>query len=339
MKVQYQRKFVTDRKGGNISFPTNLSQREYLRVFSKRLLVINAVMLILFGCGQLGILASQKLAERSKPLPAGVNYGPWAYVLIHSSLSENSGSAFQGSFLGNVPSEERGDDVSIVFIPPQPTVVVLGISSATNTHPPPLSTPSPDLERTPSPTIMPTVLPEFTSTTTVEVSALATGSPTQFTPTPSNPESYKVCDEAGHPLSYDDLHHHTTNIKVDGFGTIIHALRVDEEETQVILEKLTVKQNQANPSLLEVVSVDWSHWGMGSTKINVLETQAEVTITPNLGFYACFVEGKCDHSLYGGEVYIDFDNELSGEYRLFVDIYFPEYDERCKLDLLIHVNP
>jgi hypothetical protein len=185
----------------------------------------------------------------------------------------------------------------------------------------------------------PTVLTEFTSSPTMEVSAFATGSPTQLTPTPSNVESYRICDEAGHPLSYDDLHHHTANIKTDGFGTIIHALRIGEEETQVILDELTVKQDQTNPQMLEVVSVDWSHWGMGSTKIEVQKAQAEVTLIPNLGFFACFAEDKCDHSLFGGEVYISFDGELSGEYRLVVGVFFPEFDERCKLDLFIEVNP
>jgi hypothetical protein len=338
MKIQYQRKFIADQKGGNISLPSKLSQREYLRYFSKWLLVIPAAMLILFGCGQLGILASQKLAERSMPLPIGVDYGPWAYVLIHSSLPEHSEAALQDRLWESAPPEEHRDNASIVIIPPQSTVVGLEVSNATNT-PPPLSTPSPTLEKKPSPEMTPTVLSEFTSTPTTEVSVLATGSPMQLTPTLSNPEPYKVCDEAGHPLSYDDLHLHTANVESDGFGTIIHALRIDEEETQVILEKLTVKQNHTNPSILEMVSVDWSHWGMGSTKIDVQEAQAEVTITLNHKFYACFAEDKCDHSLYGGEVYIDFDGELSGEYRLFVEVHFPEYGERCKLDLHVNVKP
>lgn len=269
----------------------------------------------------------------------GIDYGPWAYVLIHSSLAGKSEAAFQGRIFGIAPSGEREDDPYIVIVPLQPTLVVLGIPTATNAQPLPSSTPSPDLERTPSPTITPTHLSESTATPTVESSPSATGPPMQFTPTQSNPESNHVCDTAGKPLSYDDLHYHTPYVKEDGFGTIIHALQIDEEETQVILDKLTVKQNQDNPRILEVVSVDWSHRGMGSTKIDAQEAQAEVMITPNLGFYACFAKAECDHSLYGGEVYIDFEGELSGEYGLFVDIYFPEYDERCKLDFHVNAGP
>ena len=135
------------------------------------------------------------------------------------------------------------------------------------------------------------------------------------------------------------MHLHTADVKGDSFGTVIHALQIDEEETQVKLEKLTVTQSEGNARILELVSVDWSHWGMGSTRIEVQETQAEITINPNLEFYACFVEGKCDHSLYGGEIYIDFDGELSGEYRLSVEVNFPEYDERCELELKVVVKP
>ncbi len=327
MKIRYQRKSVTNPKRGTTSFSVSPSQLEDLRYLSKWLLVIPAVMFLLFCFGQLGILASRKLAERSAYLPVGVDYGPWAYVLIHSSRS------------GYVPPEEHEDDSSIVVVSPQATAVVLGIPTATDNPSPPSATPSSDLKRTPLPKVTPAVLPEYTSTPTVESSRLPTDTPTQFSPTPSNSESYKVCDADGHPLSYDDLHLHTANVKDNGFGTIIHALRVDAGETLVILEKLTVKQNQENPQTLEVVSVDWSHWGMGGTKIDVLKAQDEVTITTNLEFYTCFTQGKCDHSLYGGEVYIDFDGELSGEYRLFVGVSFPEYDEKCTLDLVVIVKP
>ncbi len=331
MKIQTRRKPFIDNKRGPTSFSVKMSQLEQLRQLSKWLLILPAAMLLLFGFGQLGILASQKLAESNTSLPGGVDYGPWAYILIHSSLFENPEPTLHGRILGVAPSGNDEDDAPTVFVSPPPTDVVSGVPIATKTLPP--------LSSTPSPTSAPENHSEFTSTPTMGSSPLATSSPTQPAATTSIPEPYKFCDADGNPLSYDQLHYHVPDVKSDGFGTIIHALRIDEEETQVILEKVTVKQNQSNPNIFEVVSVDWSHWGMGSTKIDVQELKNEVTITPNLEFYACFAEGKCDHSLYGGEIYVDFDGELSGEYHLFMDVYFPEHDELCKLDLLINVNP
>jgi hypothetical protein len=331
MKIQYPRKSLTDQNHKTASFSVGRKQLEHLRHFSKWLLVIPAAILLLFGGGQLCIMASQKLAERNLPLSVRVDYGPWAYVLIHSSLSELPHTPLHGEILGVAPSGEQGNDPSIVIGTPQPTAVVQENPTATDTLP--------SLSSTPSPSLTPVGRSAFTATPTVKSSPLATSSPTQPVATTSIPEPNKFCDADENPLSYDALHYHIPDVKNDGFGTIVHALRIDEEETKVILEKVTVKQNQANPSIVEVVSVEWSHWGMGSTKIDVHEAQAEVAINPNLEFYACFAEGRCDHSLYGGEIYIDFDGELSGEYQLIMDIYFPEYDEKCKLDLHINAEP
>jgi hypothetical protein len=330
MRIQHSRKSLTDQNHKTTSFSVEPKQLEHLRYFSKWLLVIPAVMLLLFGGGQLAIMASRMLAESGLPLPVGIDYGPWAYVLIDSSLSETPLTPFHDGILGIAPSGEK-EDPSIVIGTPLPNAVVQENPTATDTLP--------SLSSTPSPSLTPADRSAFTSTPTVERSPLATSSPTQPVATTSIPEPNKFCDADGNPLSYDELHYHIPDVKNDGFGTIVHALRIDEEETKVILKKVTVKQNQANPSILEVVSVEWSHWGMGRTKIDVQEAQAEVTIAQNLEFYACFAEGKCDHSLYGGEIYIDFDSTLSGEYQLIMDIYFPEYDEKCKLDLRITAEP
>jgi hypothetical protein len=305
----------------------DLSQLEQLRHFSKWLLLIPAAMFTLFSIGQIGIFMSQKIAETKMPLTTGMEDGPWAYVLIHSSNSENQ----QGTLWGIAPSGEQVDEASGSVAPTEPAAVVLVIPTTTDAQPLPSSTPFPSGTLTP--------VSESTATPTMESAPSATDPSGSFTPTPTNSTSNKFCDARGEPLSYDDLHLHTANVEDDGFGTIIHAVQIDDEETLVELETVTVTQSQENPQILEVVSVDWSHWGMGSTRIDVQQAQAEITIHPNLEFYACFVEGKCDHSLYGGEIYIDFDGELSGKYRLSMNVYFPEYDEKCKLDLNISVEP
>jgi hypothetical protein len=323
MKIRYQRYILSEHKKRTTSFSSKLSQVEHLRHFSKWLLVIPATMFILFTIGQLGILMSRKLAKNNMPQTTGFYDGPWAYVLIHPSNSDKP----DGEVVAIAPSGKQIDETSTRVVPTEPTVFIQTIPEATPTQPLASST-SP-------PTEIPTRKSETTPSPSVESSPSATGSPEPFTPTPSN----RFCDADGNPLSYDDLHLHTADVEGDSFGTVIHALQIDEEETQVKLEKLTVNQNEGNARILELVSVDWSHWGMGSTKIKVQETQAEITIDPNLDFYACFVEGKCDHSLYGGEIYLDFDGELSGEYLLSMEIYFPEYDEHCELELKVVVEP
>jgi hypothetical protein len=323
MKIRYQRYIPSEHRQRTTSFSRKLSQLEHLRHFSKWLFVIPATMFILFSVGQLGILMSQQLAENNLTQVTSFDDGPWAYVLIHPSNSDNP----DGVDLAIAPSGKQMDETSTLVVTNEPTVVLPTITEATQTQLLPSST-SP-------PTITPTRKSDTTHSPVVESSPSATESSETFTPTPSN----KFCDADGNPLSYDDLHLHKANVEANSFGTVIHALQIDEEETQVELEKLTVIQNEGNARILELISVDWSHRGMGSTKIEVQKTQAEITIDPNLEFYACFVEGKCDHSLYGGEIYLNFDGELSGEYGLIMIVFFPEYDERCQLDLHINAEP
>ena len=205
--------------------------------------------------------------------------------------------------------------------------------------PSPTNTTSITPSATPTPTkrASPTSIPQSDPTSTP--SPITAESPTQaFTPTLTS-IPYKICDDRGKPLSYEDIHQHVPYIRDSGFGMVIHTIRVGGEETEVVLKKVGVKQDQQNAQILAVNYIEWSHWGMDSKRITLGEKEDEVTIHTDLDFYDCYSAGKCDHSLYGGDIYVYFDGELDGKYQLFVEIYLPDYGVSCKLDTLITMVP
>jgi serine/threonine-protein kinase len=142
----------------------------------------------------------------------------------------------------------------------------------------------------------------------------------------------KICDKEGRVLLYEDMHLHSPYVNEDGFGIVIHAIRIDGDETEVVLRKVIVTQDQVNPQILNLSYLEWSHWGMDTKSIPINEEDYEVTIDTNLELFECYRAGMCDHSLYGGDIYIHFDGTLKGDYQLSVEIYLPEYSETCKMD-------
>lgn len=213
-------------------------------------------------------------------------------------------------------------DISRFTITPSPT-------NTPSFAPPAKLTPTQLASHTPIPQSSPTPTPGPTTA----ISPIQT-----FTPAATS-LAYKICDDRGKPLSYDDMHQHKPYFRDSGFGMTIHAIRISGEETEVVLKKVVVEQDQQNAQILTVNYIEWSHWGMDSKRISINEKDDEVMIDTGLDFYDCYAAGKCDHSLYGGDIYVNFEGELDGSYQLFAEVYLPDYGETCKLDTSITVVP
>ena len=214
----------------------------------------------------------------------------------------------------------------------------VGMSSLTTT-PSPTSTSGSSSTTTRTPTVIATKSPNPNPTRTSTPKPMGTQTPSQaMTPVPTSIPN-KICDDRGKPLYYEDMHQHPAYIRGNGFGMTIHAIRVGGEETDVILKKVIIKQGQGNPQVFDVSYFEWTHWGIASERILVGLDGNEVTINTDLDFYDCYAAGKCDHSLYGGDIYVNLDGELDGIYQLILEIYLPEYRETCTLDTSITVTP
>jgi hypothetical protein len=135
------------------------------------------------------------------------------------------------------------------------------------------------------------------------------------------------------------MHAHNAYIRGNGFGFIVHAIHPDRDETQVKLTKVVIKQSQTNPEIYPVEYYEWGHWGMGLTRVDVDMESKEVVLNTDFDFFHCYVEGKCVHSRYGGDIFVKFDGELNGRYVVDVEIFLPEYGETCWLGRDIEVTP
>lgn len=164
-------------------------------------------------------------------------------------------------------------------------------------------------------------------------------SPIQTVAPAATPLVYRICDSKGKPITYDDMHQHRPYLRDNGIGLTIHAIRVGGEETRVVLKKVTVEQDLSNTQILSVNYLDWAHWGMDSKRLSVSGKGSEITLDTDLDFYACYAAGVCDHSLYGGDVYVNFAGALDGTYRLFIEVFLPAYGETCKLDTSVTATP
>lgn len=61
---------------------------DQLRGFAQWLLIVPFVMLLLFGCGQLAIFTSTRMAEADTLSSLSAEYGPWSYLPIRAFRSE-----------------------------------------------------------------------------------------------------------------------------------------------------------------------------------------------------------------------------------------------------------
>jgi hypothetical protein len=143
-------------------------------------------------------------------------------------------------------------------------------------------------------------------------------------------QSVVFCDPYWDP-EYDYLHTHNAYLTDDGFGFIVHALPTTWSDTDVIVTEITIKQDVGNPETLTVNKIKWWHPGMGSTTINVYQRANTISLDTYLPFYACLAAGQCDHSLYGGLIEVEYDDVLDGEYDMDLMVYFPEYNQTCKV--------
>jgi serine/threonine protein kinase len=200
-------------------------------------------------------------------------------------------------------------------------------------------TPQPTMPLTPTPTRT------FTKTWTPSPTQSPKSTPTiAKTPTPKfqvteTAEANQICDDRGKPLSYFDMHNHPVYYRDNGLGFVVHALSLERQETEVKLVQIRILQDRRNPEVIPVEYFEWAHWGIGSSRIFVGLEQREVILKTDLDFFDCYNQGKCDHSLYGGDIYVHFDGELNGTYELELEIYLPEYGETCNLSDSIEETP
>ena len=204
-------------------------------------------------------------------------------------------------------------------------------------------TPIPTKTIRPSPSVTPTPTRRAVNTAVARSSPTSTPTPTHArsatqTATPTT-RTFKICDDRGQPLSYDDMHLHRPYTRENGVGMTIHAIRIGGEETKVVLKKVVAKQDLQNVETLAVDFMEWSHWGMDTRRIPVNQQEHEIVILTDFDFYACYAAGMCDHSLYGGDIYIHYAGQLDGTYALAVEVFLPNYGETCRLNALITVTP
>jgi hypothetical protein len=176
-------------------------QLERLLVLSKWLLIIPVVMLLLFSCGQIGILTSRKIAKANTQTNMEADYGPWSYVLVYSLKPEIIEEIIRDKPMedgegGTIPGTSEGD-MSWVDTNPNATSIPdlnpTSIPTALRDHQP---TPSDTPQQTPSPlptqiTAIPTTAP---TNTLVDNPPTPTQPPTEIppltaTPSPTSPPS------------------------------------------------------------------------------------------------------------------------------------------------------
>jgi hypothetical protein len=208
MKRHYDRQPLWNRNKRRPTYSESQSQLERLRVLSQWLMIIPFVMLILFSCGQIGILTSRKIAEANTQSNMEADYGPWSYVLIHSVKPE----IIEEIVRDRPPDEGEGGSIPYrsenegVWInpPTNPTIIVDILPS--NTVPPaspdsypstPSNTPNQGRPPTQTPTATATYESPIPSTSTVSPSTEPTiktpastftvppPPPITFTPTPT----------------------------------------------------------------------------------------------------------------------------------------------------------
>jgi len=192
MRAIFNRRFLSRKNKKRPTYSENQPQVERLKVLSQWLLVIPVVMLILFSCGQLGILTSRKIAEANTQTQMSADYGPWSYVLIHSINPEIINEIIRDKPLeegvsGLIPAtSERdatwiestpGKDLAPSNTPPNQS------STPAGTQQPPSTTPT---STNPSPTEKSDIPP--TSTPTPTDAQIATPSPTPTRSTATDPD-------------------------------------------------------------------------------------------------------------------------------------------------------
>jgi hypothetical protein len=182
MKTQRSRK-PTPRWKYKKTSPTDYqSQVDRLRAFSQWLLIIPLVMLILFACGQLGILTSRKIAQASTLTDRKAKYEPWPYALIHSINPEiiadllHDNPDMDGADSGSPESSEW--DSSWLDATPLPTYIAL--VEPTSTSP---VTPTHTSQASPTCTLSQEQTPTPTNTTTQALQLTATATATSPPPT------------------------------------------------------------------------------------------------------------------------------------------------------------
>jgi hypothetical protein len=171
MKKQDHRKPFWARDKNKPTFSESQPQLERLRTLSQWLLIFPIVMLVLFACGQIGILTSHKIAESNTLTNMEADYGPWSYVLIHSLKPE-----IIDEIIRDKPKED-GEGGAILSTSEGH---VSWVDSTPNTS----TTPS--LSPTITPTIPKTNLPSPSDTPQISPSPLPTQIQTQITATSSS---------------------------------------------------------------------------------------------------------------------------------------------------------
>jgi hypothetical protein len=186
MKTYYNLKslWIGDKKRPTAS--DSQTQDERLRALSQWLLIFPIVMLILFSCGQIGILTSSKIAESTIQTNMEANYEPWSYVLIHpirqdivdeiihdKPKEEGEIREIPSTIEGNTSWADSTPNVT-AFPPAEPTTTPT-VQGSHQTLP----TDTPQQNPSPLPTRTPTQI--IATSTTVPPTA-----PVDHSPTPTN---------------------------------------------------------------------------------------------------------------------------------------------------------
>jgi hypothetical protein len=106
MKTHYKHKPFWVRDKPKPTFSDSHPQLERLWTLSQWLLLFPIVMLILFSCGQIGILTSRKIAEANLESYMIADYGPWSYVLIHP---------FKPEIIEDIIQDKQNEDAENAF--------------------------------------------------------------------------------------------------------------------------------------------------------------------------------------------------------------------------------
>jgi hypothetical protein len=122
MRAIIKRSILSRKKQKRPTYPESKLQVDRLRSISQWLFIVPIVMLVLFACGQLGILTSSKIAEAKTQSQIDANYGPWSYVLIHSINSEIIDELREDQSVGDgvvavIPDTSEGDATWIDLTP------------------------------------------------------------------------------------------------------------------------------------------------------------------------------------------------------------------------------
>ena len=188
MKTRYEQRPFWVREKPKTTFSDRHPQWERLRTLSQWLLLFPVVMLILFSCGQIGILTSRKIAEANLESYMIADYGPWSYVLIHPvkpEIIEDIIRDKQNEDADNAFTTEKDEsDESWLDQAPKPTAMARIEPTITFTSNPNDENPSLPTETT-SPQPIPTETTPSQPSPTEAPQNSATPNPTQPTFTPS----------------------------------------------------------------------------------------------------------------------------------------------------------